>query len=158
MISLAVSGALALAAQTPSLDAYTRLPDFEQAEVSADGRWLAFSCPTRSARRVCVADTEGGTTSLPIPDGVATGGFYFASNTKLVMEFGFISSVTTTAGRQTWPIWRALIVDLETKETLPMMDNQRAYSSNANVVSLLRDDPDHVLVELTVVREGYSRT
>ncbi len=142
----------ALGAAQPDLDvveAYARLPDLERMDISPDGRWLAYPCPTDAAVRLCAADLEGQfrTVTAPFGEGVTMTDFFFASDEHLIVRLTYADQMR--AGLGTAQMDRALVLNVRTQDTAPLMGNHQWTTSNANVVSLLPDDYGHLLVQLT---------
>jgi pimeloyl-ACP methyl ester carboxylesterase len=162
MIVFAVKIALIAGAQASAqpVDAYAQLPSFAGVEISADGRSLAATCPTAQFQRICVYDlnTGGAPVSVPVSDGIALTDFYFPSNTHLLVRTTIQQAVSASSGTDDYSFDRAVVVNFQTGDAAPLMGNVRWSTSNANVISLNRGDPDTVLVEMTLLRTSGIQT
>lgn len=147
-------------AQAQPLDAFSRLPAFEGVKISPHGGQIAAPCPASDAQRICVFDLEAGGPPLtvPITDGLALTDFYFASPDHLLVRTSFEETLNTSSGLTDYKIDRAVIIEVNTQQAASLMSNIQSSTSNANVVSLNRGDPDSVLVEMTLLEASRTET
>lgn len=142
------------------IESFASLPDLVEVEISPDGRWMATRCTIERRRHVCTYRLDGqpGGQAVPIPENGVLYNLEFGSARHLILSFEFFQRLNTISGIQEIPVFRSISINLDTGEHAVIMRNQRWSSGNNNIVSLDRSDPDHVLIEMTLLYERQGMT
>lgn len=132
---------------------FSRLEDTWAAELSPNGKSLAYGCQYQNNRAVCIIPlAEGGMDSTVYPSAGESRiiDFYWASNQHVVMVTDGTGIGELSTGVQTVRFNRAISFNATNGKSAMLLKDYTNYSSTTNVRSLFESKPDKVIMALLV--------
>lgn len=146
--------------QVPA-DVFAALPQYESPKLSPNGHSVAFRLWIRDQLVLIVQDITPGQQGKPELKPIVLGDakvddFQWASDDRLILTI----RTTEKSGIDLWNVRRLVSIGKDGKDPVvfKMKPNRDGYyRQNVRVVSLLKDDPEHILVELDDVEFGWAQ-
>lgn len=153
LMAFVLSSVAPLHAQSVPVQPFAASPSMSDPLLSSQGHWIAMRCGVNGRESVCIYDLVGDVRPrlFSPPDDASVYRFYWASEKHLIIDIAYRVAY---AESQTYSMQRGLVLNVETgNEAILMVGVQNVLGANNNVVSLDRDSPNSVVVEL-VLRNG----
>lgn len=152
--SLAAALMVVLPGAAETVGLFGRADGVKWPSLSPSGDQLAVHCSPEGKPSVCVFDIVNGGDNqyIPIGDDYRLEGMYWPSETHLIINVSEYDSLQLVDGQKEYEFERAISYNLEKQEATLLMREYGYLLDTQNVVSVLPDDPKHVLVM------AYTRT
>ena len=133
-------------ASTPEI--YGRLPSIDEAEVSPDGSMVALLETVGGTTRVGFYDLATGASNAVSVGKLKARDIKWAGNKFVLLLVSNTDRVETTAGMQTWEVWRYISISSDGKNIRYLFSGDTVFAStttSGDLLHTLPDEPDYAL-------------
>ncbi|WP_158272067.1 alpha/beta hydrolase family protein [Marinicauda salina] len=159
LISLAAAAVMSAPAFAQQYADFAAIEVGWQLDLSQDGRYVSLGCGAGNERSLCIYDLVGGGDPqiMTPPDDARITGAEWASDRYLLIYLDTVTELNTTSGLHDVLVSRIASYDIEESDAALMMTGRNVTSALDNVSSLDLDDPEHILMQVSVRTSGGNR-